>query len=406
MEDIIIKLENVNKIYKMYESPKDRFKEALNWKNKKYHKDFYAIKNLSLEIKKGEIIGFLGKNGAGKSTLLKLITGVLTPNDGMLNVNGRISALIELGAGFNPEYTGIQNIYLYGTLQGKSKEEMDKELEEIITFADIGDFIYQPVKNYSSGMFARLAFSVAINVKPDILIVDEILSVGDTMFQLKSMKKMKDLMEGGTTVIFVSHDMNTIKTLCTRAIWLENGTLKLDGNVHQVTDKYLEGTKEKKEIEKKNTQFNFVPKEGKVGEIKEFRIEDRLGNEKSIFREDEKLRINVVYHIYKKVDNPVLGIALKNFEDEYICGINTLLDKHAIPNEIGENRIILEYTQGLLCNSGSYYFDIALFDETAMVHFDYIKKIKEIEIQMPYKGIGHYIVPHTWENIGREYGEI
>ena len=184
-----IKVTNLSKVYKLYDKPADRLKESLHPLKKKYHKEFYALNDVSFEIKKGETVGIIGKNGAGKSTLLKIITGVLTPSGGHVHVNGRIASLLELGAGFNPEYTGVENIYLQGTLMGYTKEEMESKIQAILDFADIGDFVYQPVKSYSSGMFARLAFAVAINVEPDILIVDEALSVGDVFFQNKCFKK-------------------------------------------------------------------------------------------------------------------------------------------------------------------------------------------------------------------------
>ena len=240
MNNLAIKVTNLSKIYKLYDKPIDRLKESLHPLKKNYHKDFYALNDVNFEIKKGETVGILGKNGAGKSTLLKIITGVLTPTSGHVNVNGRISSLLELGAGFNPEYTGIENIYLYGTLMGFSHEDMKSKIDEILIFADIGDFVYQPVKIYSSGMFARLAFAVAINVEPDILIVDEVLSVGDALFQIKCMARMRYMMESGVTVLFVSHDTHSIKTLCTRAVWIENGIVKEYGDAGKVANKYIE----------------------------------------------------------------------------------------------------------------------------------------------------------------------
>ena len=240
MNNIAIKVNHLSKVYKLYGKPIDRLKESLHPLRKRYHKEFYALNDVSFEIKKGETVGIIGKNGAGKSTLLKIITGVLTPSSGHVHVNGRIASLLELGAGFNPEYTGIENIYLQGTLMGYSKEEMDVKIDEILAFADIGDFVYQPVKSYSSGMFARLAFSVAINVDPDILIVDEALSVGDMLFQVKCINRMKVMMERGITVLFVSHDTHSIKTLCKKAIWIENGCLKEYGDAGIVSNKYIE----------------------------------------------------------------------------------------------------------------------------------------------------------------------
>ena len=200
---VAIKVDNLVKKYNMYDNPMDRLKEVCSIRKKCYHKEFSALNGISFEVEKGDAIGIMGKNGCGKSTLLKMITGVLEPTSGTIEVNGKVSAILELGTGFNPEYTGIQNIYLNGTMMGCSNEEVNKKLQSIIDFADIGDFINQPVKIYSSGMFARLAFAVAINVNPDILIVDEALAVGDTRFQIKCINQMKSLKEQGTTILFV-----------------------------------------------------------------------------------------------------------------------------------------------------------------------------------------------------------
>lgn len=238
-EDWAIKIEHLSKVYKIFDKPTDRVKEALNPFRKRYSRDFYALNDVSLTIKKGETVGIIGKNGAGKSTILKIITGVLTPTSGSVQVNGRIASLLELGAGFNPEMTGIENIYMNGTIMGYSKEEMDDRLQDIIDFADIGEFIHQPVKMYSSGMFARLAFAVNVNVTPDILIVDEALSVGDVFFQNKCFKRMDALKKSGVTVLFVSHDMGSIRQLCDKCLWLENGGMRQYGNVEEVAAAYF-----------------------------------------------------------------------------------------------------------------------------------------------------------------------
>ncbi len=240
MHDIAIKVNNLTKIYHLYDKPQDRLKEALNPFKKSYHHDFYAMNDVSFEIKKGETVGIIGKNGAGKSTLLKMITGVLTPTSGNIEVHGKIASILELGSGFNPEMTGLENIYLYGTLTGFTKEEMDQKKDAIATFADIGDFLYQPIKGYSSGMLARLGFAAAINIDADILIVDEALAVGDIVFQAKCMAKMTSLMEQGITVLFVSHDTHSVKTLCNQAVFIDKGRLIDFGDVGSVTDQYIE----------------------------------------------------------------------------------------------------------------------------------------------------------------------
>ena len=243
--DIAIKVTNLTKVYHLYDKPQDRLKEALNPFKKSYHHDFYAMNNVSFEIKKGETVGIIGKNGAGKSTLLKMITGVLTPTSGNIEVNGKIASLLELGAGFNPEMTGIENIYLNGTLMGFSHEEIEAKVDTIVEFADIGEFVYQQVKTYSSGMFARLAFAIAINVEPEVLIVDEALSVGDINFQAKCMHRMAKMSESGLTLLFVSHDTSSVQALCNRAIFIDSGSLVSVGNVDDVTSQYLTMQREK-----------------------------------------------------------------------------------------------------------------------------------------------------------------
>ncbi len=238
-DDIAIKVENLTKIYKLYNSPMDRLKEALSPIRRKYHHDFHALNDVSFEVKKGETVGIIGKNGSGKSTLLKLITGVLTPTSGTVQVNGRISALLELGSGFNPELTGIENVYFNGTLMGYNKEEMDNRLDDILGFADIGEFVKQPVKTYSSGMFVRLAFAVAVNVNPEILIVDEALAVGDLRFQKKCKMKMNEFRDNKISQVIVSHNMADITTGCKRALYLNNGNLLYFDDAFEAVATYI-----------------------------------------------------------------------------------------------------------------------------------------------------------------------
>lgn len=228
MSDIAIKIENLTKLYKLYNLPIDRLKESLHPFRKQYHKGFYAINDISFDILKGESVGIIGKNGSGKSTLLKIITGVLTPTSGLVQVNGKISALLELGAGFNPELTGTENVYFSGMLMGYTRDEMDDRLDDILSFADIGEFVNQPVRTFSSGMFVRLAFAVAVNVEPEILIVDEALSVGDVFFQQKCFSKIKRMIDSNITTLFVSHDMVTMQKICKRGIMLSEGHAILD----------------------------------------------------------------------------------------------------------------------------------------------------------------------------------
>jgi lipopolysaccharide transport system ATP-binding protein len=241
-----IKIQGLTKIYKLYENPMARLREALSPFKRKYHRDFYALNNVSLEIQKGESVGIVGKNGSGKSTLLKIITGVLNPTSGSVAVHGRVSAILELGAGFNPEMTGLENIYLNNALNGFDKRQTDKKIEEIIAFADLGEFIDQPIKTYSSGMKARLAFAVSINVEPDILIVDEALSVGDAAFGRKCFAKMEEIRSKGATILFVSHSEASVVNLCSRAIWISRGEQVIEGAPKLVTGLYMKHVNEKK----------------------------------------------------------------------------------------------------------------------------------------------------------------
>ena len=407
-----IEVENLSKVYKLYDKPSDRLKEALSPVKKCYHKDFYALRDLNFKIKPGETVGFVGKNGSGKSTLLKLLTEVLTPTEGSLKINGKVSALLELGAGFNNEYTGMENIYLNGTIMGYSREEMDKRVDDIVKFADIGEYINQPVKTYSSGMFVRLAFAVAINVEPDILIVDEALAVGDVRFQLKCMDKFLEFKEKGITILYVSHDINSIKRFCTRAIWINEGHLEADGDVDLITDKYLDYLKmldaqsEEKDDAKDNTD-NDIAKSGaegerdlestvEIAEVVSLKIMNSRGEETEEIEHGEKVSLTLTYYVNDTtIKNPVVGIALLRLDNLYVCGLNTLLDKVDVPWEKGYNSVTLTYDSFNLVGGG-YYFDVAVYDQTASVPFDYRTKYREVFVKMGYIAEGIEILPHKW----------
>jgi len=234
----MIKARNLTKIYHLYDQQTDRFKEALSLTKKKYHKDFYALKNVDFNISRGEIVGIIGRNGSGKSTLLKMLAGILTPSSGSIHVRGKINAMLELGAGFNPELTGIENIELQGALNGYNKTDMKDKIEDIKAFAEIGEFVYQAVKTYSSGMKARLAFAFAIHVDPEIMIIDEVLSVGDAAFQRKCFAKIESFREQGKTILFVSHSIGQVIELCHRVIWLHKGEKVIDGDTKLVAGLY------------------------------------------------------------------------------------------------------------------------------------------------------------------------
>jgi ABC-type polysaccharide/polyol phosphate transport system ATPase subunit len=238
--DVVISIGNLGKKFRLYDNPKHRLKEALHPFRKKFHREYWALRDVSLEIRRGECVGIIGRNGSGKSTLLQVICGILQPTEGRVLTQGKVSALLELGAGFNPEFTGRDNVYMNGALLGFTREELDRRFQAVADFADIGDFIDQPVKTYSSGMYVRLAFAAAINVEPELLVIDEALSVGDVKFQVKCFDKFREFRARRGTIVFVTHDTNSVNSLCDRAFLLEKGALLASGEPKSVTARYLQ----------------------------------------------------------------------------------------------------------------------------------------------------------------------
>ncbi len=343
MSDSVIVVKNLQKLYPLYNKPFDRFIESFSFiRHKSYHKDFLALKDLSFEVKKGECFGIIGTNGSGKSTLLKIITGVLNQTKGDVIVNGKISALLELGAGFNLDYTGIENIKMNAMVYGYSKEETNDLIPKICEFADIGDFIYQPVKSYSSGMFARLAFAVAINVDPDILIVDEALSVGDIFFQAKCYKKFEEFKALGKTILFVTHDMTSVLKYCDRVLLINKGDFVEIGAPNKVVDtfkkiladSYVPKDEAKDDIEsekvvtenwKQSLALNPTPNiygNGKV-DIIDFGLFDKDGNITNNFDKFSRVTLKVKAQFNQDVKDPIFAFTLKNRKGQEIEGSNT-----------------------------------------------------------------------------------
>jgi teichoic acid transport system ATP-binding protein len=341
--NIAIKVENLTKIYRLYDKPQDRFKEALHPLRKLYHHDFYAINGISFEIKKGEAVGIIGKNGVGKSTLLKMITGVLTPTSGGVQVNGKIASLLELGAGFNSEMTGLENIYLNGILMGFSQQEINSKIEAILEFADIGEFIHQPVKVYSSGMFARLAFSVAINVEPEILIVDEALSVGDIAFQIKCFEKFKNFQMQGITILFVTHGLDSVIRYCDRGFVIDAGNIVFDGPPKFSVDafkKVLSGDFYEKDIQEKSERklkeplkdsFLKHPEIDSYGNKKaviiDYGILDYNNSPSAIINYNDDFQVVMKVKFFEVLHAPIFAYTLKDHKGLEITGTNTSM-KH------------------------------------------------------------------------------
>lgn len=374
-----IKIEHLSKMYKLYDKPIDRLKESLGLTKKKLFYEHYALNDINFIINKGETVGIIGTNGAGKSTILKIITGVLNPTEGTVVVDGRISALLELGAGFNQEYTGIQNIYLNGTMMGFSKEEIDKRVDEIIKFADIGEFINQPVKTYSSGMFVRLAFAVAINIDPEILIVDEALSVGDVFFQAKCYRKFEEFKTQGKTILFVSHDLGSISKYCDRVILLNKGTKLCEGDPKEVLDIYKkvlvnqlddQDTKQEEQQETKQENITSTWKEmlsinpdtneygSKLAEIIDFSIEDKNNIITNNINKGEEFILRMKVQFNEIIQDPIFAFTIKDLKGTDITGTNTMLEKvNTTITKIGEIRNI-EFKQKMNLQGGEYLLSL------------------------------------------------
>ena len=347
----VIKVKDVTKVYPIYNKNSDRVKEVLSPTHKTYNRPFYALNGISFEIEQGETVGIIGTNGSGKSTILKIITGVVAPTEGTVEVNGKISALLELGAGFDLDYTGIENVYMNGSILGFTKEEMDEKVPEILKFADIGDFVYQPVKTYSSGMLVRLAFALAINVNPEVLIIDEALAVGDAFFQAKCFSKLEEIKEGGTTILFVSHDIISVKNLCRRAIWIEKGNLREIGDAKEVCEHYLsmqiaENNREKQKIVENITLDNVItdmkkgtkklfPKlhmgddsgisGGKDGEIISFYVRNEEGQDVTVLETEKSYSFGMVVEFHKTLENVLFGFEIENVRGIKLFSINNFL---------------------------------------------------------------------------------
>lgn len=390
MSEVAIRVDDVSKLYKLYDKPSDRLKESLGLTRKKLYKEHYALHNVSFDVKRGETVGIIGTNGSGKSTILKIITGVLNPSGGHVEIDGRISALLELGAGFNMEYTGIENIYLNGTMIGFSREEIDAKMQDILDFADIGDFVHQPVKTYSSGMFVRLAFAVAINIDPEILIVDEALSVGDIFFQAKCYKKFEDFKKMGKTILFVSHDLGSISKYCDRVVLLNRGKKLAEGSPKEMVGMYKRimvnqdkaeeiaahqmdmsafDEEEEKEIKEAvceglwKNHYNLNPNVDEYGngaaEIVDFAIVDENGNYNSAIMKGSRFRLKSKVKFKQDIQNPIFTYTFKNIQGVAITGTNTMYEKKDVPLAKEGETYVATFEQDMFLQGGEYLLSMS-----------------------------------------------
>lgn len=389
---VAISVKGVEKVYKLYDRSSDRVREALGLTKKARHKKHYALKGVDMEICQGECVGIIGTNGSGKSTILKIITGVLNPSGGEVVVNGRISALLELGAGFNMEYNGIENIYLNGMMIGFSEEEIDEKLQDILDFADIGEYVYQPVRTYSSGMFVRLAFAVAINIDPEILIVDEALSVGDVFFQAKCYHKFEEFKEMGKTIVFVSHDLSSISKYCDRVVLLNKGEKLGEGSPKEMIDVYkqvlvgqyeipdhaerdnllqdeeirekaadsVQGKKKKEQASEQGVNPELLEYGSKKARIAEYSLTDGNGTRTTavIKGQDYVVRMRVSFE--EDCPAPIFAFTVKNSKGTEITGTNTMVERAFLePVKAGEVKEIT-FTQRMNLQGGEYLLSLGV----------------------------------------------
>lgn len=380
MDDrLAIRAEDVSKVYKLYHKPSERLLDALGVAGKNRFKEHRALDHVSFEVKKGETIGIIGTNGSGKSTILKIITGVLSPTEGNVEISGRISALLELGAGFNMEYTGIENVYLNGMMMGFSREEMDERLPEILRFADIGDFVNQPCKTYSSGMFVRLAFAVAINIDPEILIVDEALSVGDAFFQAKCYKKFDDFKAQGKTIIFVSHDISSVAKYCDRVILLNKGVKLAEGGPKEIIDLYkkvllnqsqnipsgqvLGGTKNAPDTALWKNNYELNPDVNEYGtgeaEIIDFAVVDEYGSYTNCIQKGTSFEIRSKVRFLTDIMDPIFTYTFKTVQGTAVTGTNTMYEKAGVGLAKKGEVYVAAFRQNMDLQGGEYLLSLS-----------------------------------------------
>ena len=435
--DSVISIKDVSKIYQIYERPQDRLKQMLWPGTRKFHDEFWALKGINFEVKKGETVGIVGRNGSGKSTLLQVICGTVTPTTGIVERNGRISALLELGSGFNPEFTGRENVFLNGTINGLSRMEMEARFDKIVAFADIGQFIDSPVKHYSSGMFARLAFSVAIHVDPEILIVDEILAVGDSAFQRKCLNKFYEIREAGCSILFVSHDQYQVKSICQRALYLEKGLQKMFGPAGHVIDEYMIdmesgyidatpkndlGVRETVDVQVEQQPDNCNIPEGALEDVSELQLRrsslqttaseserDQLFRITSVALVDDQdmllevvttgQTVRLVFDFVSLVSPPPEEVSfvfnLYRHDDLYICGTTTLMDGFHTHRGSGKGRVIIEFPDFCLL-SGQYKWRVAINDHFGFVTYAEAKGVCHFRVRDEFKAVGMINLPRRW----------
>ncbi|SFE86271.1 ABC-2 type transport system ATP-binding protein [Paenibacillus algorifonticola] len=412
----MIEVKDVWKKYKIYQDKPVSFKERFLYKRKGVFQEKWVLQGISLSIEKGKMIGLIGRNGSGKSTLLKMMTKILQPDKGELKIIGRVSSLLELGAGFHMDFTGRENIFMNASLFGLSRKEINSKLQEIIRFAELDTFIDNPVRTYSSGMFMRLAFSIAIHVEPDILLIDEILAVGDNAFQKKCISKIEEFKEKGKTIVFVSHDNGIMERLCDELYWIHESKLVKKGKPEEVIRDYLDflsGSEEQRlknevmqqenqqtsqiEVTEQNEEVN--KKENKrwgngAVEITNIAIRNPDNENKFIFTREQRLEVELTYKTTNlKVERPVFGVGIFKMDGTNCYGTNTYIDK--VELEISEHGKVRYCIESLNLVQGDYYVDVACHHEDG-TPYDYITKAANFSVHSKENDQGIAFLPHKW----------
>lgn len=400
-----IEVQNVSKHFKVYYDKGSQLKERVLFRKRNAYENRLVLDNISFSVKKGEAVGLVGKNGCGKSTTLKLLTKIIYPNSGSISMSGRVSSLIELGAGFHPDMSGRENIYTNAAIFGLTKREIDARLNDIIAFSELEKFIDNPVRTYSSGMYMRLAFSVAINVNADILLIDEILAVGDANFQAKCFNKLREIKAEGTTIVIVSHSLGQIEQICDRSIWIKDGKIQLEGPPKNVHLEYLDymNTERMELAERERTRreaegSEAVKKKKRYGSMDckftDIKLLDKSGSEQKTFRTGEAMKLILNYHCEKKVTDAVFGFGIFRSDGLWCYGTNTRIDR--MDNfDIERDGSYEVDLKELMLIPGEYWIDVTIeYGEGNPV--DYYREALRFEVVSKVSDVGVVRIPHEW----------
>ncbi len=410
---ISVSVENLCKSYNYGLRFKDRVQEMFGFR-KSSNEAFFALKNVNFQVTGGGVLGIIGENGSGKSTLLRLLAGITQPSSGKVRVNGRVGDILDLSAGFHPEFSGRDNIYMNCSILGIKKQEIDKKLDDILDFSELKDFINMPLRTYSSGMLARLGFSVATHIEPDVMLIDEVIAVGDQYFQRKCVEKIKELIKKRTTIVLASHNMHFVRSLCNEAIWLKEGVIVASGNTDKVVDSYIDFVRQKEGVyltklqdagqrdisvieSRENGLWTVPQRQGsREAVIINVRLMDINKKEKSVFETGENMIVEVKFKCFKPLDSPIFGVAIHRNDGVYCYGPNTGFDNFFKGTFEGEGTYSIRYKE-LPLLSGSYSISVAIFDKEHVYPYDWHFCMYPFVVRTQLKDHGLTYIGHEWD---------